>query len=65
MIWTEAVELHKNLVHFKDSLRLNKKNILGEYSLFFKPRMWKVLVNINIFILWINLYWNVLYQNNR
>ena len=28
-----AVKLHKNFNHFKYSLRVNKKNILGEYSL--------------------------------
>ena len=31
-----AVKLYKNFNHFKYSLRVNKKNILGEYSLFFK-----------------------------
>ena len=28
---TQGVKLHKNFVHFKCSLRVNKKNILGEY----------------------------------
>ena len=37
LIWTQAVKLHKNFVHFKQSLRMNKKNILIKYSLFFKP----------------------------
>ena len=35
-IRTQAVKLHKNYVHFKYSLRVNKKNISGGYSLFFK-----------------------------
>ena len=30
-IQTQAVKLHKHFVHFKCSLRVNKKNILGEY----------------------------------
>ena len=30
-IQTQAVKLNKNFVHFKYSLRVNKKNILGEY----------------------------------
>ena len=30
-IQTQAVKFHKNFVHFKYSLRVNKKNILGEY----------------------------------
>ena len=30
-IQTPAVKFHKNFVHFKYSLRVNKKNILGEY----------------------------------
>ena len=30
-IQTQAVKVHKNFVHFKYSLRVNKKNILGEY----------------------------------
>ena len=34
---TQAVKLHKNFVHFNYSLSVNKKNILNEYSSFFKP----------------------------
>ena len=34
---TQAVKLHKNFVHFNHSLSVNKKNILSEYSSFFKP----------------------------
>ena len=30
-IQTQAVKFHKNFVYFKYSLRVNKKNILGEY----------------------------------
>ena len=30
-IQTPAVKFHKNFVHFKYSLRVNKKNILSEY----------------------------------
>jgi len=30
-IQTQAVKLHKHFFHFKHSLRLNKKSILGEY----------------------------------
>ena len=30
-IQTQTVKLNKNFVHFKYSLRVNKKNILGEY----------------------------------
>ena len=30
-IQTQAVKLNKNFVHFKYSLQVNKKNILGEY----------------------------------
>ena len=30
-ILTQAAKLHKNFVHFKYSLRVKKKNILGEY----------------------------------
>ena len=36
-IRTQAVKLLKNFDHFKYSLRVNKKNILGDYSSFFKP----------------------------
>ena len=32
------MKLHKNVVHFKYSLWVNKKNILVKYSSFFKPR---------------------------
>jgi len=34
------VKLHKHFDHFKYSLLVNKKNILGEYSSFFKPSTW-------------------------
>ena len=37
------LNLHKNFVHFEYSLRVNKKNILGEYYLFFKPSTWNYL----------------------
>ena len=30
-IQTQDVKLHENFVHFKYSLRVNKKNIWGEY----------------------------------
>ena len=40
---TQAVKLHKNFDHFKKSLQLNRKNILGEYSSFFKPSTWNYL----------------------
>ena len=30
-IQTQAVKFHKKFVHFKYSLRVNKKNMLGEY----------------------------------
>ena len=36
-IQTEAVKLHKKSDYLKYSLRMNKKNILGDYFLFFKP----------------------------
>ena len=35
-IRTQAVRMHKNFVHFKYGLRVNNKNILGEFSSFFK-----------------------------
>ena len=44
---------HKNFDHFNYSLHMNKKNILGEYSLFFKPNTWHYLL-----LDWTNLYWN-------
>ena len=39
-IITQAVRMHKNFVHFKYGLRVNNKNILGEYSSFFKRMAW-------------------------
>ena len=30
-IQTQEVKLHKNFVHFKNSLQVNKKHILGKY----------------------------------
>ena len=30
-VQTQEVKLHKNFVHFKHSLRVKEKNILGEY----------------------------------
>ena len=39
---------------------VNKKYILGEYSLFFKPSLWNYLP-----LDWINLYRNELYLNNQ
>ena len=50
-IRTQVVELHKNFDHCKYSLCVNKKNILGGYSSFFKPKAWNYL-QFN----WINLY---------
>ena len=35
---SQGVKLHKDFAHFNYSLQVNKKNILGEYSSFFKPR---------------------------
>ena len=35
---TGRLNRNKNFDHFKLSLQLNKKNILGEYILLFKPR---------------------------
>ena len=43
LIWTQAVKLYKNFVHFKYSLHVSKKHILGEYSSFFKPTTWNYL----------------------
>ena len=40
---TQAVKVHKNFVHFKYSLRVDEKNILGENSSFFKPSTWNYL----------------------
>ena len=39
---------------------VNKENILGEYSLFFKPSLWNHLQLDRI-----NLYWNEFYLNNQ
>ena len=36
-------KLHKKYDHFKNSLRVNKKNILVEYSSFFKSSTWNCL----------------------
>ena len=36
-------KLHKKYDHFKNSLRVNKKTILVEYSSFFKPSTWNCL----------------------
>ena len=36
-------ELHQNFFHFQYSLRVNKKNILGEYSSFFRSSTWNYL----------------------
>ena len=53
LIQTQAMKLHKNFDHSKYSLRMNQKNIFGEYSSFFKPS------NCNYLKLdWINLYRN-------
>ena len=48
------MELHKSFDHCKYSLCVNKKNILGGYSSFFKPKAWNYLQ-----FDWINLYWVV------
>ena len=53
-IRTQAVKLLKNFDHFKYSLRVNKKNILGDYSSFFKPSTWNYLQQLD----WINLHRN-------
>ena len=37
-IRTQAVKLPDEVVHFTYSLRVNKKNVLGEYFFLFKPR---------------------------
>ena len=55
------MKLHKNFGYFKYSLRVNKKNILGEYSSFFKLGKWNYLQLDRI-----NLYRNdflSVYQN--
>ena len=39
----QAVKFHKNLGHFKYSLWVNMKNILGKYSSFFRPSTWNYL----------------------
>ena len=44
---------------FKYSLRVDQKNILGEYSWFFKPSTWNYL-----YLHWINLYRNDLCRND-
>ena len=48
------MKLPKNFVHFEYNLRVNKKNILGEYSSFFKPMTWNYL----------HLDWETLYRND-
>ena len=40
---TQAVKFHKNFDHFKYSLWVNMKNILGKYSSFFRPSTWNYL----------------------
>ena len=40
LIRTQAVKLHKNFIHFKYVLHMNKKYIFGQNSSFFKPSMW-------------------------
>ena len=58
---SSSMKLHKNFDYFTYSLRVNKKNILGEYSSFFKLGKWKYLQ-----LHWINLYRNdfvSVYQN--
>ena len=52
-----ALKLHKNFILFKYSLRVNKKNILDEYSLFFKPNSRRYLLN--------KLVSNDSYRNDR
>ena len=52
-IQTQAVKLHNYFVHFKCSLRVNKKNILGEYL--------RSLTYKELFYIWNkrnDLYWN-------
>ena len=53
-------EIAQNFNHFKYSLLVNKKNILCEYSSFFKPSTWNY-VRLN----WINLPRTTLYRNDR
>ena len=53
-------EIAQNFDHFKYSLLVNKKNILCEYSSFFKPSIWNY-VRLN----WINLPRTTLYRNDR
>ena len=53
-------EIAQNFNHFKYSLLVNKKNILCEYSSFFKPSTWNY-VRLN----WINLPRTTLYPNDR
>ena len=54
-IRTQEVKLHKNIVHFKYSLRVNKKSILGEYFSFFKPSTSN----------YVHLNWKYLHRNDR
>ena len=54
------MKLPKNFVHFEYNLRVNKKNILGEYSSFFKLMTWNYL-----HLDWITLYGNYLYPAKR
>ena len=44
-------KLHEKFDHFRNSLRVNKKTILGEYSSFFKPSTWNYL-HLNRIILY-------------
>ena len=60
-IQTQGVKLHKNFVHFKCSLRVNKKNILAEYlRSLIKPSTGNYL-----HLDWINLYPKDLYRNDQ
>ena len=46
LVRTQALKLHKNFGHLKYdeySMRVNKKNILAEYSSFFTPCLWTYL----------------------
>ena len=52
-IETQQVKLHKNVVHFKYSLRVNKKNMLGEYPRSLSQVMWN-----DLHLEWINFYRN-------
>ena len=46
-----TVKLHQNFFHFQYSLRVNKKNILGEYSSFFRSstRNYLQLDSVNLY----------------